>query len=71
MNGNEMKPCPFCGGRAHISADKRGNTKWGFVTCGKCGARGKKKKYDEHSMESLCESVVGYWNMRMEEDDHE
>lgn len=39
---NELKPCPFCGGNAFISADPEAvidtqGRRWGYtVVCGKC-----------------------------------
>lgn len=60
--GNELKPCPFCGGKAKLMADQ---TPWSrvhgyFVTCLKCGVETPRNK------RSAGEAAFA-WNMRKRE----
>ncbi len=31
----ELRPCPFCGGKAHLCKDQPGGRLW-HVSCGRC-----------------------------------
>lgn len=37
---SELKPCPFCGGEAELSAGKFDGKETSYVLCKKCGACG-------------------------------
>ena len=58
----ELKPCPFCGGKAEISVGRFDGKDTSFVLCTKCEARGEffvvSPKYasDEKAIEA--------WNRR-------
>ena len=40
MNNKDLKPCPFCGGRAHIKTKAWDVFTYGaFIECVDCGAR--------------------------------
>lgn len=51
----ELKPCPFCGGEAHIQ--KSGN----WIRCAECGA-----ETDYYDIE---EEAIAAWNRRAHETD--
>lgn len=55
---DELKPCPFCGGEAHLM--DMGWPHW--VWCSECGARVQSTKFDE---EGDAEAIAK-WNMRTE-----
>lgn len=55
----ELKPCPFCGGRAVY--DTNGNERW--VICLKCGAMSRKTHFDDTTGRKL---VADSWNRRTE-----
>lgn len=52
----ELEPCPFCGGRAFLNAERLG----AYGECSKCGARGSPHSYDERE-------AIKLWNMRFDE----
>ncbi len=58
----ELKPCPFCGGKArektHISG-KWKKSKWFFVECSVCGSR--------TTISSVKEETEEAWNRRAED----
>ena len=71
----ELKPCPFCGGKAEIafigSTNCNGTTK-GYIAarCRLCGARTKGAFYKGEEITVLLESTIGgelteeAWNQR-------
>lgn len=64
MNTNEqLKPCPFCGGKAYVFVDNGVS-----VICPKCGARSKilvDGKYNDKISGCAVDSVIEAWNRRM------
>lgn len=72
----ELKPCPFCGGKAYLEKQHRAfiggeTTKVCFVRCLKCNARSGRYKISDygktsHSWEAR-EKAVEAWNSRANE----
>jgi Lar family restriction alleviation protein len=52
----KLKPCPFCGGEAHISADRYKHHFW--IECRECGASQLTYRTEEE--------VISAWNQRTE-----
>lgn len=66
----ELKPCPFCGGRARVIrlGHKNGTAfdDWG-VECIKCGAMPKViTMYQFHDTETIERECARFWNRRAE-----
>ena len=64
MNKIELKPCPFCGGKARVvikSFDVFMNG--AFVICEKCGAR--TDLIETNAEYSAKDRAVEYWNKRV------
>lgn len=57
MSANKLKPCPFCGGKAHIM--KMGYPHW--IYCEKCGAKVHGGVVGEKEGE---EASIKAWNRR-------
>ena len=67
----ELKPCPFCGGKAKRKFGKYNllgaygtqneDRQWFGVSCSKCGVEQPKRKYDTR------ESATEAWNRRAED----
>ena len=53
---NELKPCPFCGGKAILSEDKRYNVH--SVFCNEC--------YIETSLQNTEQETIEAWNRRVQ-----
>lgn len=66
---NELKPCPFCGGKASVRSehDSDGFGNFHYVACGSCGA---KSRYHFAGSGNDCpqhySEVRASWNMRFE-----
>lgn len=73
MQKYELKPCPFCGGAAHLERSQRAfingqSTKVALVHCMDCGARAGRYKLEDygktsHSKEAE-QAAVDHWNDR-------
>ena len=61
----KLKPCPFCGGAAHVYEDMRFSfkpyafPKW-YITCLGCGIQTPIAKMEQ---------IVGIWNKRVNDDE--
>jgi Lar family restriction alleviation protein len=79
---NELKPCPFCGGRAFVVIDRGQKYKAIFVECEDCGARvpvcerkwlsywKPSRFYEspvERAMDHYGKAINDAWNVRAEE----
>lgn len=61
---DDLKPCPFCGGRAEHSIGKTGDGKpWHYVECVDCGATGPTPSYADHNI-AVIECRAEAWNTR-------
>lgn len=59
----ELKPCPFCGGEAHIEHDYHGNG-FSYICCQSCGL---KSGSFMRSFEIASDTeAIKYWNRRVE-----
>ena len=58
MSGDDLMPCPFCGGQGHFG----GNDEVGiiFVFCGSCGADGP----SVDTLDGKQEHIAELWNKR-------
>ncbi len=73
---NELKPCPFCGGKAYLEKSSRGfvkakPTKVAFVRCTVCDARSTRFDLAQYgrtskSKEANAEAIKA-WNGRAED----
>ena len=64
---SELKPCPFCGGRAKWFYDR--SAEGGFVLCTMC--KSSTNIFDRYGDEESCKSIAfSIWNRRVE-DKHE
>ena len=71
---NELKPCPFCGGRAHLEKSHRAfinakTTRVAFVRCTKCNARTERINLADfgctsHSYDANLKAINA-WNRRV------
>ena len=61
---NELKPCPFCGGKALLSHDHTG-LGTSYVRCEKCGLESIRfyKSFDHASDDEAAE----FWNRRADD----
>lgn len=66
----ELKPCPFCGGKAELACDNtcgnKGSFNWviiSFVRCINCGAVG--QKFEINRKYSSDEKAIEAWNRRV------
>jgi Lar family restriction alleviation protein len=61
---NDLKSCPFCGGKAEHSIGKTGDGKpWHYVECVDCGATGPTPDYADHNI-AVIECRAEAWNTR-------
>lgn len=70
----ELKPCPFCGGKAYIESSHRAfinakSTKVAFIRCRECNARSGRFELSDygctsHSSEA-CNKAIEAWNRRV------
>ena len=66
----DMKPCPFCGGKAHMEYDSRSymngkSTRVSYVYCEVCNSRSPKFDRLECNPRSIAEGkAVEAWNRR-------
>ena len=64
---NQLKPCPFCGGKAHVFVENGVS-----VICPKCRARSKilvDSIYDHKVSGCAVDAVVEAWNRRANDND--
>ena len=60
----ELKPCPFCGGDAHLQHDHAG-CGYSYVICERCGL---KSVYFVRSFDRASDlDAIEYWNRRAED----
>lgn len=63
----ELKPCPFCGSKAHLFVSEHGGIR---VICSKCMAASK-TSCDHMTSQGVCgnatKSVIEAWNKRVED----
>lgn len=69
----ELKPCPFCGGRAQISKhtvnDGQCHFQSGVVHCITCGCRTSEYIIDGYlGVENTIDDAVKAWNRRVDND---
>lgn len=67
---SELKPCPFCGGAAHIAReyDPDGFGKFYFVKCSKCRAQsGLKYASNGNDCPIFYSEVRSEWNQRTDD----
>lgn len=65
----ELKPCPFCGGKAKVKGICGSESVYAFVYCQKCGAR-TEKTYEfeaakKEQLERIKAHVSALWNARV------
>ena len=61
---NELKPCPFCGGKALLSHDYEG-TGASYVRCQKCGLES--IRFIRSFEIASDDRAVEYWNRRADD----
>lgn len=54
----ELKPCPFCGSKAHFEID---DDRWEWIECGSCGMQGNRSA---SLMEDCKPKLAEAWNRR-------
>lgn len=59
----ELKPCPFCGGKAQLEHDYQGNGN-SYVVCKSCGLKGVSFIRSFETASDL--NAIEYWNRRAE-----
>ena len=59
---SELKPCPFCGGKAEIEHNEILTLMFSYVVCRNCGA--KTGEYRVNSTYSSDEKAIEAWNRR-------
>lgn len=69
----DIKPCPFCGGKADIFCNYSRNGYLVFVKCGSCSAQSGVKlstesPVDDHWANVPCTTVIENWNRRYAEE---
>lgn len=71
---NNLKPCPFCGGKAFLERSHRAfinaeTTKVAFVRCTKCNARSGRVNLSDYGKTSYSTdanlTVINSWNNRV------
>ena len=63
----ELKPCPFCGGKAELTKCEYGdNTGHAFVLCRGCGSM--TKKFNKSLNFCAVEEATQAWNRRVKND---
>ena len=61
---SELKPCPFCGGKANFSLGKAGEGEdWHYLECAECEAMGPRVQYAAHNI-AIKEAIASAWNTR-------
>lgn len=82
-NHNELKPCPFCGGKAELHFQPIYTDEGVCVKCSACIARSKFIPFDCHytyyrgqknvfiSKQRAVSDVIDLWNMRVQNDPSE
>lgn len=72
-----LKPCPFCGGRAYLETSHRAfvnseTTRVAFVRCTVCNARSGRERLEDYGCTSKSkeanEKVIAAWNRRVIDD---
>jgi Lar family restriction alleviation protein len=70
----ELRPCPFCGGKALISRtySERNKAYYAFISCARCRIRGRSFKSYDDPLENWNENPAAYratiaWNERAPE----
>jgi Lar family restriction alleviation protein len=60
----ELKPCPFCGGKAEFYLVQTGDGKdWHYLECAQCEAMGPRAKYSDHGI-AIKNALAVAWNTR-------
>ena len=62
----ELKPCPFCGGKAEIETGVSKMGAYARCYCKKCGARTRESKDVSHNGSFVFDAIRA-WNRREEE----
>ena len=69
MEHNELKPCPFCGGKASVSQgcslfnEPLGRGQYEFVSCNNCGGRTTRFFHYDYGTKSRAMAIFA-WNRR-------
>lgn len=63
----ELKPCPFCGGKAKLDHGRIGITETSYVRCEKCWSKG--QSITESVRYSSDAEAIKAWNRRVGEQD--
>lgn len=77
MKMPELKPCPFCGGRAYVEKRQRAyvqteSTHVSYVRCMQCGARA--ERFDHRDYADSCRRACAFtdavdaWNRRFSDE---
>ena len=61
---DELKPCPFCGGKAHLEHDYTGDG-FSYVCCEKCGLHSVSFVRSFEQASDL--RAIEYWNRRADD----
>ena len=62
----ELKPCPFCGGKAYLMADGTTEEMYVYIMCWRCCVRTVKRCSSTFGVEAERE-VIALWNRRVSE----
>ena len=62
MSEPELKPCPFCGGKAKVVAC---NNRLARVICSVCGKSGSCVVCEDKMFQNVAELLTELWNRRM------
>lgn len=63
---SEVKPCPFCGGRAELMTHYDTDPEIELVSCTNCGARGPEYVNNGEMLIVHPDVAVAVWNRRAE-----